>query len=87
MNQIKRKAIQTKNTMKITAIAVVLCMLLCTVSPIIYDWSEDHAVDSYADETDGKYLYVSLGDSMTNGYGMRSYYPDLQLMKKMVTKS
>ncbi len=60
--------------MKITAIAVVLCMLLCTVSPIIYDWSEDHAVDSYATDDDVTKLYVSLGDSVANGYGMVDYY-------------
>ena len=47
-------------------------MLLCALSPAITTWNEDFI---YATEGgDEKKIYVSIGDSTTNGYGLDGYY-------------
>lgn len=52
------------------AFLLISCMLVCAMSPVITTWNDDSSVDA-----DGVALnYVSLGDSMTNGFGMADYY-------------
>lgn len=54
------------------AMLLVSCMLLCVVSPMVAIWGDE---DSYADTgLEGPITYVSLGDSMVNGFGMTDYY-------------
>lgn len=54
------------------ALVLVSCMLLCAVSPMMATWCDDGS-DSYA-VADDTFTYVSLGDSMVNGFGMTGYY-------------
>ena len=54
------------------AALVITCMLACAMSPVITTWDGDGSDVIAAD--DGKFTYVSLGDSMVNGFGMKGYY-------------
>ena len=63
---------------KAMAALVAACMLLCVLSPAIVNWNEEDSsayVDNGGMETDA-FTYVSLGDSMVNGFGMFGYYPE-----------
>ena len=54
------------------AVLVSACMLLCVLSPAIINWNEEDSsayVDNGGIEKDA-FTYVSLGDSMVNGFGM-----------------
>jgi hypothetical protein len=53
------------------AVLVISCMLACAMSPVITTWDGDGSDVIAAD--DGKFTYVSLGDSMDNGFGMKGY--------------
>ena len=63
---------------KAMAALVAACMLLCVLSPAIVNWNEEDSsayVDNGGMEKDA-FTYVSLGDSMVNGFGMFGYYPE-----------
>jgi len=64
---------------KTMAVLVAACMLLCVLSPAIVNWNEEGSFATDGDEPE-KFVYVSLGDSTTNGYGMNGYYPSDKIM-------
>ena len=59
------------------AILVTACMLLCVLSPAIVCWNEESSsAVGVSDAEKEEFIYVSIGDSITNGYGMDGYYKD-----------
>lgn len=55
------------------SVLVAACMLLCVLSPAIVNWNEE---GFFAEGDDSESLYyVSIGDSMANGYGHTGYFP------------
>lgn len=61
------------------ATVVVISMLLCACIPAVTAWNQEYEAASNCDEyigmDDGVFTYVSLGDSMVNGFGTNEYYP------------
>ena len=64
---------------KTMAVLVAACMLLCVLSPAIVNWNEEGSFATDGDEPK-KFVYVSLGDSTTNGYGMEGYLPSADII-------
>ena len=62
------------------AFLLISCMLVCAMSPVITTWDDDNS--SVVASSDDKFKYVSLGDSMVNGYGMIDYYDVIGSEKK-----
>ena len=56
------------------AFMLTACMLLSALSPAIVGWDGDSNAVGGDDKPD--FIYVSLGDSLTNGFGMEGYYAD-----------
>ena len=56
--------------LRVGALAFVLtaCMLLSALSPAIIGWDGDS--NATGGDVKPDFTYVSIGDSMTNGYGM-----------------
>ena len=54
------------------ALALTACLLLCAMTPLVA-CADDDSVDAGT----GTLKYVSLGDSMVNGFGMTGYYSEL----------
>jgi len=63
---------------KLTSAAVLLCLLLSIFAPTVMAvenadlFSETNANEENAEKKD-KLIYASIGDSMTNGYGLEGY--------------
>ena len=55
------------------ALALTACLLLCAMAPMVAYADDDSSVDASA----GSLKYVSLGDSMVNGFGMTGYYSEI----------
>ena len=62
--------------LRVGALAFVLtaCMLLSALSPAIIGWDGDS--NATGGDVKPDFTYVSIGDSMTNGYGMEGYYAE-----------
>ena len=57
---------------KVLAVAIVMIMMLSVCAPIVSAASWEHDGHTHETEKD-ELVYVSLGDSMTNGYGLPGY--------------
>ena len=74
-----------KVSTKILSVLMAAMMLFSVCAPVIagateldahdHDGATSTQYDPYDTNKDGKVTYVSLGDSMTNGYGLNGYYP------------
>lgn len=56
------------------ALLVTACMLFSVLSPAIVCWDDDVYADAGGSKPD--FTYVSIGDSISNGYGMDGYYKE-----------
>ncbi|MBE6517049.1 MAG: hypothetical protein E7Z67_02545 [Thermoplasmata archaeon] len=55
------------------AVFVTACMLLCVLSPAIISSNDDGLSAASGDD---EFVYVALGDSMSNGFGLAEYFLD-----------
>ena len=58
------------------AILVTACMLFSVLSPAIVCWNEESPSAVGVSDAEKEFIYISIGDSITNGYGMDGYYKD-----------
>ena len=61
------------NFKRILVLVLTFAMLMGTFAPALGIFAEEINNDIYENESDRDLVYVSIGDSMTNGYGMDGY--------------